>query len=91
MVFARQIEAIANEGDCIIGISTSGNSRNVIEGMIKGKEVGCELIGFSGKNGGKLKDVCKYNLIVPSDNTARIQEMHILAGHICCELIENEF
>lgn len=91
LVFARQVEAIANIGDCIIGISTSGNSKNVIEGINKGKEIGCKLIGFSGKDGGDLKNVCKYNLIVPSDNTARIQEMHILAGHICCQLIENEF
>jgi D-sedoheptulose 7-phosphate isomerase len=90
-VFARQVEAIANQGDCIVGISTSGNSKNVIEGMIKGKELGCELVGFSGNDGGKLKNVCKYNLIVPTNNTPRIQEMHILAGHIFCQLIEDEF
>lgn len=90
-VFSRQVEAIANTGDCIIGISASGTSENIVNGMIKGKELGCTLIGLSGNNGGKLKEICDYNLIVPSNITARIQEMHILAGHIFCEIIEENY
>ncbi len=90
-VFARQVEAIANEGDSLIGISTSGNSPNIIKAMEKGKEIGCSLIGLSGNGGGKLKEICDLNLIVPSNDTPRIQEMHILAGHIFCQLIDNSF
>ncbi|MDX1702406.1 MAG: D-sedoheptulose 7-phosphate isomerase [Melioribacteraceae bacterium] len=86
--FARQVEALAKKGDAIIGISTSGNSENVVQGILKGKEIGCELIGLSGKDGGKLKTVCDFNIIIPSESTARIQEMHILIGHIFCEIIE---
>ncbi|MCB9247667.1 MAG: D-sedoheptulose 7-phosphate isomerase [Ignavibacteriales bacterium] len=88
-VFARQVEAIANEGDCIIGISASGTSENIIKGLQKGKEIGCILVGLSGNAGGKMKDICDFNLIVPSKVTARIQEMHILAGHIFCQMIED--
>lgn len=89
-MFSRQVEALANEGDTIIGISTSGNSVNVLEGLKKGKEIGCNLIGMSGNDGGKLSEVSDINLIIPSENTARIQEMHILIGHIFCQIIEDK-
>ncbi len=90
-VFSRQVAALAKEGDVVIGISTSGNSLNVIYALETAKEMGCKAIGLSGKGGGKMEDVCDINIIVPSDDTARIQEMHILIGHILCQLVDNEF
>ncbi len=90
-VFSRQVAALAKEGDVVIGISTSGNSLNVIYALETAKEMGCKAIGLSGKGGGKMVDVCDLNIIVPSDDTARIQEMHILIGHILCQLVDNEF
>ena len=89
-VFDRQVEALANEGDLLIGISTSGNSTNVISALKLAKELGCATIGFSGRDGGKMNEVCDVNLVVPSDNTPRIQEMHILFGHTMCQIIDNE-
>lgn len=88
-MFSRQVEALANPGDTLIGISTSGNSQNVVNGLIRGKEINCKTFGLSGNMGGKLNNVCDLNIIIPSDNTARIQEMHILVGHICCQIIED--
>ncbi|PID62148.1 MAG: phosphoheptose isomerase [Ignavibacteriae bacterium] len=88
-MFSRQVEALAKPNDVVIGISTSGNSPNVLEGIKKAKELSCVTIGFSGKNGGKLKEICDINIVIPSDVTARIQEMHILAGHIICQIIED--
>ena len=90
-VFDRQIEAIANTGDIVIGISTSGNSTNVLNGLLQAKRLGCKTIGFSGGLGGEMNKICDLNLIVPSDETARIQEMHIIFGHIICQLIDNKF
>jgi len=90
-IFSRQVAALAKEGDVVIGISTSGNSLNVIYALETAKEMGCKAIGLSGKGGGKMEDVCDINIIVPSDDTARIQEMHILIGHILCQLVDNEF
>jgi len=89
-VFDRQVEALANEGDLLIGISTSGNSANVISALKVAKELGCTTIGFSGRDGGKMNEACDVNLVVPSDNTPRIQEMHILFGHTLCQIIDNE-
>ena len=89
-VFDRQVEALANKGDLLIGISTSGNSQNVINAFKVAKEIGCKMIGLSGRDGGKFNDVCDLNIIVPSDNTPRIQEMHILIGHTICQLIDDE-
>lgn len=89
-VFDRQIEALANKGDLLIGISTSGNSKNVINAFKVGNEIGCKTLGFSGKDGGAMNDLCDINLIVPSNDTPRIQEMHILFGHIICQIIDNE-
>ncbi|VAY87045.1 Phosphoheptose isomerase 1 [hydrothermal vent metagenome] len=89
-VFDRQVEAIANSGDLIIGISTSGNSKNVINALKLGQKLNCKTIGFSGRNGGEMNGVCDINLVVPSDNTPRIQEMHILFGHTICQIVDNE-
>ena len=90
-VFDRQVESLANSGDLLLGISTSGNSKNVISALKLGQELGCKTIGFSGRDGGDMNDVCNVNLIVPSDNTPRIQEMHILFGHTICQIIDNNF
>ena len=89
-IFSRQVEALAKKGDIIIAISTSGNSDNVINGLVIGKEIGCFCIGLSGGTGGKMKSNCDINFISPSDNTPRIQEIHILFGHIFCELVEKK-
>ncbi len=87
-IFERQIEAIALPGDVLIGISTSGNSLNVINAFNKGKELGCVLIALTGNDGGAISNFCDLNLIVPSRTTARIQEIHILIGHIFCEFVD---
>ena len=90
-VFERQIEALANRDDVVIGISTSGSSKNVINGLTIAKEIGCKVIGFSGKDGGEMNALCDVNLAVPSEDTPRIQEMHILIGHTICYLIDQAF
>ena len=90
-IFTRQLEALAKEGDCIIAISTSGNSKNVINAVLKAKEMGCKTIGFLGKDGGELKKLCDVSIVIPSKRTARIQEMHILIGHILCYLVDLEY
>ena len=90
-VFDRQIEALANPEDVAVGISTSGNSSNVINALQLAKKIGCKSIGLSGKSGGDMNKLCDVNLVIPANDTARIQEMHILVGHIICHLIELEF
>ena len=90
-IFDRQFEAIAAKGDLLIGISTSGNSKNIISALKLAKEMGCSTVGFSGRDGGAMNEVCDVNLIVPSDDTPRIQEMHILFGHTICQIIDNNF
>ena len=90
IVFSRQVKPLANHGDIFIGISTSGNSKNIINAAITAKTKGCKTIAFTGINGGELKEKVDLSLNVPSQNTARIQEMHILLIHIICELIEIE-
>ncbi len=89
-VFDRQVEALANDGDVLIGISTSGNSTNVINAFKVGQELGCKILGFSGRDGGAMNEYCDVNLVVPSNDTPRIQEMHILFGHTICQIIDNE-
>ena len=88
-VFDRQVEALANKGDLLIGISTSGNSENIISALSLAKEMGCRTLGFSGRDGGKMNEICDINLVVPSNDTPRIQEMHILFGHTLCQIIDN--
>ncbi len=90
-VFDRQVEALANKGDVVIGISTGGSSTNVISGLKTAKELGCKLIGFSGRDGGEMNTVCDVNLVVPAEDTPRIQEMHIVIGHTICHLIDLAF
>lgn len=87
-VFERQVDALVNKGDVVIGLSTSGNAENVIRGVLKAKEKGAKTVGFTGKGGGKLKDVIDMHFEVPSSNTPRIQEVHITVGHIICGLVE---
>jgi len=89
-VFARQVEALAEEGDVVIGISTSGSSLSVIKGIEVAKEKGAKTIGLTGKNGGKLARAADLVLKVPSNDTPRIQEAHITILHIICYLIEKE-
>ncbi len=89
-IFARQIEALGRAGDVAIAISTSGNSDNVIRGLEKAREMGLAATGFGGKGGGKMVGLCDPLLIVPSDITSRIQEMHITLGHMLCGALESE-
>ena len=90
-VFDRQVEALANKGDLLIGISTSGNSSNIISALECAKTLGCHTIGFSGRDGGAMNQVCDINLVVPSNDTPRIQEMHILLGHTLCQIVDDGF
>ena len=90
-VFDRQIEALANESDVVIGISTSGSSINVINALSLAKKNNCKTIGLSGNNGGIMNSLCDVNIPVPSSDTARIQEMHIVIGHTICHLIDKAF
>ncbi len=87
-IFERQVEALGKEGDVLVGISTSGNSENVIKAVNKAKEMGIYTIGLLGKSGGKLKDIVDLALIVPSNDTARIQECHLTIYHVICEEVE---
>jgi len=90
-VFSRQVEALANNKDVVIGISTGGTSSNVVSGLKTAKDLGCKTIGFSGRGGGKFNDLCNINLVVPAQDTPRIQEMHIVIGHTICHLIDQAF
>ena len=87
-IFQRQIEALAMPEDIAIGISTSGNSLNVISALKLSKKIGCKTIGLSGSDGGDMNKICDVNIVVPASDTPRIQEMHILIGHTLCQLIE---
>lgn len=89
-VFSRQVEALVTEKDVAIGISTSGNSPNVIEAIKAAKMKNAKTIGMTGESGGRLAEVADLVLAVPSDDTPRIQEAHITIGHIICELVERE-
>ena len=89
-VFSRQIEALVKPGDVVIGISTSGNSPNVIEGFRKAKQLGAITVALTGRTGGKMRSEVDYLLAVPSDITPHIQESHIMIGHILCYLVEKE-
>ena len=90
-VFERQIEALAAQNDVVIGISTGGESSNVINALKLANNLGCKTIGLSGKGGGEFNSLCDVNIIVPSEDTPRIQEMHIVIGHTICHLIDQEF
>ncbi|NOY52979.1 MAG: D-sedoheptulose 7-phosphate isomerase [Deltaproteobacteria bacterium] len=90
-VFLRQVEALAVSGDVVIGISTSGNSENVIRALEKANKIGCSTIGLAGGEGGAIAGAVDLSLVVPVPDTPRIQEGHILMIHILCDLVEQEF
>jgi D-sedoheptulose 7-phosphate isomerase len=90
-VFDRQVEALAKKGDVAIGISTSGKSDNVISALKLASKLNCITIGFSGQDGGELNEICDINIVVASEDTPRIQEIHIIIGHTICHLIDQEF
>jgi D-sedoheptulose 7-phosphate isomerase len=89
-IFSRQVEALGSSGDILVGISTSGNSQNILNAFKKANKIGMHTIGFLGKGGGKASALVSNSIIVPSDTTARVQEIHILIGHIICDLIEEK-
>lgn len=89
-VFARQVQGLGNEGDVFVGISTSGNSENIIRAIAEARKKHMLVVGFLGKGGGKIKDMCDIALVVPSDSTPRIQEIHTFTVHLLCEMIERE-
>jgi len=89
-IFSRQVEALCNSLDVVIGISTSGNSVNVVRGIETAKQIGATTVALTGGSGGKLAALCDYSLIMPSSDTPRIQEAHIFIGHSLCGLVEAE-
>ncbi|MCC6301455.1 MAG: D-sedoheptulose 7-phosphate isomerase [Gammaproteobacteria bacterium] len=89
-IFQRQVEALVRPGDVLVGLSTSGNSPNVLRAIEQANGQGATTIGLLGRDGGQLKDLCRLSIVIPAQNTARIQEMHGLIGHILCDLIEQE-
>lgn len=89
-VFSRQVWALVQKGDVAVGISTSGNSPNVLNGILAAREKGAITLGFTGRDGGKLKDLVDICFCVPSDSTPRIQEAHITVWHAICEVVEQE-
>ena len=89
-IFARQIEALCRPEDVVIGITTSGNSKNVVAAIEEANKLGATTIGLTGGKGGKMTALCKHNLVMPSSETARVQEAHIFVGHSLCDLLESE-
>ena len=89
-IYARIVKAKGRKGDVLVAISTSGNSENVINAIEQAKKQGMTVVGFSGKTGGKMKRFCDILIPVPSEDTPRIQECHILIGHIICQLVEEQ-
>lgn len=87
-VFARQLEALARPGDLFIALSTSGGSPNILNALRTARELGCKTLGLSGRSGGAMNEFCDLNIVIPEENTARIQEMHILIGHILCKAVD---
>ena len=88
--YSRMLEAIGKKGDVLIALSTSGNSENVINAVKMANSLGILSVGMTGAMGGKIEDLCQHNIIIPSSNTARVQEAHILVGHIFCQIIEEQ-
>ena len=88
-IFSRQVTALANENDVLIGISTSGNSGNVSNAVQSAKEVGCKSVLLTGNRGGSIDNMCDMVIAVPSSDTPRIQEMHLFVEHMICELVES--
>ncbi|MDA9228283.1 SIS domain-containing protein [Flavobacteriales bacterium] len=88
--YSRMLEAIGKKGDILIALSTSGNSENVVNAVKMANSLDMLSVGMSGTTGGKIKELCQHNIIIPSSNTARIQEAHIIVGHIFCQIIEEK-
>ena len=88
--YSRMLEAIGKKGDVLIALSTSGNSENVVNAVKMANSLGMLSVGMSGATGGEIKELCQHNIIIPSSNTARIQEAHIIVGHIFCQIIEEK-
>jgi D-sedoheptulose 7-phosphate isomerase len=91
VVYARLVKGLGHKGDVLIGLSTSGNSKNIIEAFKVAKEKGMITIAFTGETGGQMKDLSDYLFNVPSKDTPRIQESHIMLGHIICQLVEEQY
>ena len=89
-IFSRQIKGIGVQGDVLVGISTSGNSENVIEAIKAAQDMGIVTVGFTGESGGKMRGLCDHLIVVPSSQTNHIQEMHIAIGHIICSIVEDK-
>lgn len=89
-VYARLIKAVGNQGDILIGLSTSGNSKNVVNALIQARKQGVITVGFTGLGGGKMKEHCDVLIEIPSKDTPRIQECHMLIGHAVCEIVEQK-
>lgn len=89
-IFERQVEAFGHEGDVLIAISTSGNSESVVRAINKSKEMGIKTVSLLGKDGGACKEISDYAIVVPSNDTPRIQESHIMIGHIICDIVERK-
>ena len=91
VVYARLVQGIANEGDFVVGLSTSGNSANIVKAFEVARDKKVITVGFTGKEGGKMRSLSNYLLNVPSTDTPRIQESHIMLGHIICQLVEESY
>lgn len=91
VVYARIIKGIGLKGDILVGLSTSGNSENIIKAFEVAREKGIVTVGFTGQTGGKMKNLCDYLINIPSSDTPRIQESHIMVGHIICQLVEEQY
>jgi D-sedoheptulose 7-phosphate isomerase len=90
VVYSRMIKGIGRKGDVLVGLSTSGNSVNIVNAMTQAKELGMITVGFTGEGGGKMKAISDFLLDIPSKDTPRIQETHITLGHIICQLVEEK-
>jgi D-sedoheptulose 7-phosphate isomerase len=90
LVYSRLVQAMGKKGDVLIGLSTSGNSGNVVNALVKAKELGLTTAGFTGETGGKMKPHCDLLINIPSTDTPRIQECHMVLGHTLCEMVEME-
>jgi len=91
VIYSRMIDGIGLKGDVLIGLSTSGNSKNIVLALEEAKKIGMATIGLTGSKGGIMKDICDINLAMPSEDTPRIQECHIMIGHIICQMVEDMY
>jgi D-sedoheptulose 7-phosphate isomerase len=91
VIYARLVKGIGHKGDVLVGLSTSGNSTNIVKAFEVAREKGIITVGFTGETGGKMKSISDYLLNIPSNDTPRIQESHIMLGHIICQLVEEKY